>query len=197
MKAVINGASVLLVSTLLVIMFITPSIHSFGFYQRRISAVAQSTSQSKYFFHPSHISVQVHHKVACKSTQLLCSVLHTIESEDRKILDKISTIRKSFLSAIRSNWLVIGEIIVILLAKQNPNFFASGGPLRPEFFISKLGVFTIFFINGIALSFSNDPGELKAATQTNILIQGYNFGFIPIITKILARFYPDPAFRCV
>lgn len=70
---------------------------------------------------------------------------------------------------------------------------ATGGPLKPELFISKLGVLTIFFINGIALSLS---GETAMQTMsTNVLIQLYNFGFIPIIFKLLARFYPEPAFR--
>ena len=53
---------------------------------------------------------------------------------------------------LKGNWLVIGEVIVIMLARLNPSFGATGGRLRPEFFVSKLGVFTIFFINGIALS---------------------------------------------
>ena len=53
---------------------------------------------------------------------------------------------------LKGNWLVIGEVLVIMMAKMNPSFGATGGKLRPEFFISKLGVFTIFFINGIALS---------------------------------------------
>jgi hypothetical protein len=43
-------------------------------------------------------------------------------------------------------------MMVIMMAKMNPSFGATGGRLRPEFFVSKLGVFTIFFINGIALS---------------------------------------------
>ena len=53
---------------------------------------------------------------------------------------------------LKGNWLVIGEMCVIMIAKMNPAFGATGGRLKPEFFISKLGVFTIFFINGIALS---------------------------------------------
>jgi hypothetical protein len=57
-----------------------------------------------------------------------------------------------FKAFLKGNWLVMGEVIVIYLAHLNPSFGATGGRLRPEFFISKLGVFTIFFINGIALS---------------------------------------------
>lgn len=57
-----------------------------------------------------------------------------------------------FITFLKGNWLVIGEVLVIALARMNPSFGATGGRLRPEFFVSKLGVFTIFFINGIALS---------------------------------------------
>ena len=57
-----------------------------------------------------------------------------------------------FKTFFKGNWLVMGEVIVIYLAHLNPGFGATGGRLKPEFFISKLGVFTIFFINGIALS---------------------------------------------
>lgn len=101
---------------------------------------------------------------------------------------------KSFLVA---NWLVIGEIIVIMLAKHNPHFGATGGPLRPEITVSKLGVFTIFFINGIALSISGSPSELQTATKTNTIIQLFNYGFIPLVAKILVPFYPVAAFRFV
>lgn len=55
---------------------------------------------------------------------------------------------------LSKNWLILGEVLVIALAKINPSFAATGGILRPEFTISKVGVFTIFFINGIALSLS-------------------------------------------
>ena len=94
-----------------------------------------------------------------------------------------------------SNWLVIGEIIVIILAKMNPSFGASGGPLKPEFFISKLGVFTIFFINGIALSISGSPSELQSTVKTNVIIQTFSFVIIPLLAKLLVPFYPVPEFR--
>jgi hypothetical protein len=101
-----------------------------------------------------------------------------------------------FLSFLKGNWLVLGEVLVIFLAYKNPNFMASGGPLRPEFFISKIGVFTIFLINGLALSIEPSPDELQSATKTNAIIQLFNFGFIPLAAKFLAPLYPIPAFRC-
>ena len=95
----------------------------------------------------------------------------------------------------RENWLVLGEVLVILIAKQFPHWGATGGPLRPEFYISKLGVFTIFFINGIALSISGTPDEMQAAYKTNLMIQLFNFGFIPLCAILLAPLYPEKAFR--
>jgi len=96
---------------------------------------------------------------------------------------------------LRNNWLIIGEILVILIAKQWPKLGATGGIFRPEITISKMGVFIIFFINGIAISLSSSPSELSAAGKTNALIQLFNFAFIPLIVKLLAPFYPDPTFR--
>jgi len=95
----------------------------------------------------------------------------------------------------KENWLVLGEVLVIAVAKQWPRLGATGGPLQPEFYISKLGVFTIFFINGIALSISGSPDEIQAAFKTNLLIQLFNFGFIPVCAVLLAPLYPERAFR--
>lgn len=96
---------------------------------------------------------------------------------------------------LKGNWLVIGEVLVILIANKWPAFGASGGPLRPEFFISKCGVFTIFFINGLALSIQSSPQEMQSATKTNAIIQLFNFAFIPLMAKLLSPYYPHAAFR--
>eukprot|EP01038_Epipyxis_sp_PR26KG_P010846 gene10846-14559_t len=111
------------------------------------------------------------------------------------IINKIISILKSSKKLLLSNWLVLGEVLVIMLAKHNPSFGATGGILRPEITISKLGVFTIFFINGVALSLVGSPDEMSAATKTNILIQSFNFGFIPLFLKLVSPFYPDSQFR--
>jgi predicted Na+-dependent transporter len=108
--------------------------------------------------------------------------------------DTFSNRLKRFL---KNNWLVLGEVAVICVAKYNPQLGASGGILKPEFFISKLGVFTIFFINGIALSIGASPSELQTATKVNAIIQLFNFGFMPLAAKLLVPFFPIPAFRYV
>jgi hypothetical protein len=112
-----------------------------------------------------------------------------VSNDDKK---KTKT-HQVILSFLYNNWLVLGEVLVIYLAKQNPHFFKSGGALRPEFWISKVGVFVIFFINGIALSISTD--DLQSASKTNAIILSYNFAFLPLFAKAFSQFYPDPAFR--
>lgn len=125
--------------------------------------------------------------------KLASTVKITITPE---LFSSIEKKTNSFSKALSENWLVLGEIFVIALAKKFPHLGATGGPLRPEFFISKLGVFTIFFINGVALSLTGGGGsELAVQTKTNMLIQGFNFAFIPLFVKLFARFYPDKAFR--
>ena len=97
----------------------------------------------------------------------------------------------------KSNWLVLGEVLVILLAKRNPSFFASGGMFRPEITVSKMGVFAIFFINGVALSLggASSPDDTQTATKINVLIQSFAFLLLPVMAKVLAPLYPVPAFR--
>ena len=103
--------------------------------------------------------------------------------------------RDAFLSFFKTNWLILGEIVVILLAKTWPHFGATGGPLRPEITISKMAVFIIFFINGIALSINGSPQDRSNSFKTNCLVQLFSFGFLPLLARFVAPLYPDPAFR--
>lgn len=100
------------------------------------------------------------------------------------------------LSFMKDNWLVIGELLVIVAAKINPNIGRTGGILRPEFTINKIAVATIFFINGILMSpVSSTPEGSEAATKFNTLIQLFSFGFIPLVAKLLVPLYPDKSLR--
>lgn len=98
-----------------------------------------------------------------------------------------------------SNWLLFGsEVAAIGLTKLALKVGASGGVLRPEFTISDLAVFAIFFINGVAVSLGKgSPEDLSSSTYTNMLIQVFSFGAIPLAAKSLVPHYPDKEFRLV
>jgi len=119
------------------------------------------------------------------------SLAFDVSNDKKKKIKK----RQVILTFLYNNWLILGEVLVIYLAKQNPHFFKSGGSLRPEFWISKVGVFVIFFINGIALSISGSTDDIQSAGKTNAIILSYNFAFLPLFAKAFSQFYPDPAFR--
>lgn len=93
------------------------------------------------------------------------------------------------------NWLILGEIAVIFAAWLNPAFGATGGPLKPEFTISKVAIFVIFFINGIALEIGGSQEEVAKSAKSNLFIQFFNFGLMAMTAKFLAPFYPNPEFR--
>ena len=93
-----------------------------------------------------------------------------------------------------NNSLLIGEFIVITIARLNPRLGMTGGPLRPEFTISKLGVLAIFFINGIQLSLGATE-DMHDMLRLNAFIQTYNMLFLPILARLLAGHYPDISMR--
>jgi hypothetical protein len=86
--------------------------------------------------------------------QIKNNFIHHSYNDENLNEKKETNIIKSLKLFLSNNWLVLGEIIVIAFAKYNPAFGATGGVLKPEITISKIGVFIIFFINGIALSLS-------------------------------------------
>ena len=86
--------------------------------------------------------------------------------------------------------LQLGEICVILAARWKPDFGKTGGILRPELTINTLAVSFIFFINGLFLSPSSAREQREAGNRFNVMIILFNFVFMPLVTKVLAPFYP-------
>ena len=120
----------------------------------------------------------------------------TSVGSDDKQEKKLSNFLKGLKKVALNNWLVIGEVIVILFAKAFPKIGCTGGPLKPEFFVSKVGVFLIFFINGISITLKQqDDAMARTIGKTNLLIQLYNIAFIPMVALLLAPIYPHEAFR--
>lgn len=161
-------------------------VHSFGQYQKKINNNFGIKHQ-----HQRRCDMIVNGKFGSRMPSKLSDLIKTVV-EAPPPPPKKRTIIKQFL---KSNWLIVGQIITMVLAHLNPQFGATGGVLRPEFFISKCAVFTIFFINGIALSISGSPSEMQSATKTNASIQLFNFAVIPLLAYLLVPFFPIPAFR--
>ena len=141
----------------------------------------------------------IHHDTRPTKAALPLRMTHSTSSTlpaQHDSTSKLNNFKSGLKKFAKTNWLVIGEVIVIVFAKLFPWIGCTGGPLKPEFFISKCGVFTIFFINGISISLNqDDSGKAKVVGKTNVLIPFYNMVFIPLVTILLAPLYPNKAFR--
>jgi hypothetical protein len=172
--------------------------HQYWYHTQPSSATIWKRSQSSRPSFCSKYGIQMNSDDASISQDSASNVPVTIINSKPKANEPVA-VKPPFITQcinfLRKNWLVLGEILVIFIAKMNPEFGATGGVLRPEITISKIGVCTIFFINGIALSLASSPSELPLTMKTNILIQLYNYGLIPILFKLFVRYYPEPSFR--
>jgi SBF-like CPA transporter family (DUF4137) len=177
----------LLKHVIFILVVLLGHVGAFSSYRFRVDSVSYSQRCARVQYKPA---CTVYRRNAIRGSLSMSS-----ETQNAELPGVVTIKPNKFLSFLKGNWLVLGEVLVIFLAYKNPNFMASGGPLRPEFFISKIGVFTIFLINGLALSIEPSPDELQSATKTNAIIQLFNFGFIPLVAKFLAPLYPIAAFR--
>lgn len=81
---------------------------------------------------------------------------------------------------LRSNWFFLAEIVVLIIAKCNPHIGKTGGSLRPEFWINRVGVVFIFVMNGLSLSVS----QLQRAGSSwgiHFFTQFYNLCVLPLL----------------
>jgi len=75
---------------------------------------------------------------------------------------------------------MVGIALAIAAASLFPSVAATGGPLCAEFTIGRLGVFGVFFLNGLSLP----TGQLRAAAlnwRLNTLVQGLSMGATPFV----------------
>eukprot|EP01038_Epipyxis_sp_PR26KG_P017670 gene17670-24583_t len=111
----------------------------------------------------------------------------TINKVSKINLFPSTTLRKlsfaNFYNLLLSNWFIISEILVILFAYWKPFVGKTGGMLRPELTISKIGVAWIFFINGLSLS-SEQLRNAMLGFRVNLLTQLHSMVIIPLFTSI-------------
>ena len=99
-----------------------------------------------------------------------------------------------FLRNLLSNWFFPAELCVLMLAKCNPQLGRTGGSLRPEFWINKVGVIFIFIINGLTLPTS----QLQAAGSSwgiHAFTQFYSLCILPLIGWTLSLMSPQGGIR--
>jgi hypothetical protein len=92
------------------------------------------------------------------------------------------------------NFFLLGMIAAVSFAKLFPELGKNGSILRPELFIGKYGVTTIFLLSGISLKLKELTNAMSNV-KLNALIQIISFGAWPFLvglpmTKCLENFLP-------
>ena len=96
---------------------------------------------------------------------------------------------------ISKNFFLLGMIAAVSFAKIFPELGKNGSILRPELFIGKYGVTTIFLLSGLSLKLQ-ELTNAAANMKLNGLIQMISFGAWPFLvglplTKGIELFFPS------
>ncbi|XP_077983638.1 sodium/bile acid cotransporter 7-like isoform X2 [Glandiceps talaboti] len=90
------------------------------------------------------------------------------------------------LEPIKKNWFLIGIVVVIVLARIDPDIGIKGGPLKPEITVKYLAVSFIFFNSGISLK----TEELTSAVlhfRLHLFVQCFTLMFVPCVVWLLIQ----------
>ncbi|XP_069129855.1 sodium/bile acid cotransporter 7-B-like [Argopecten irradians] len=89
------------------------------------------------------------------------------------------------LNILRSNWFIIGIILVILFAKFDPGIGSKGGILKPEITVKYFAVFIIFFNSGLSLK-TEEFAKAILQVKIHAFIQGFTFILFPLLMQTMA-----------
>jgi predicted Na+-dependent transporter len=96
---------------------------------------------------------------------------------------------------LKKKSILLGEVIAILSAYLFPHIGCSGGLLRSDIVVSKIGIFVLFVIKGLSIS----PGEAEKAWadwRINLFTQMFSSIAVPLlIWGIVSPSVPDRGFR--
>lgn len=84
---------------------------------------------------------------------------------------------------VSKNFFLLGMIVAVSFAKLYPELGKNGSVLRPELFIGKYGVTTIFLLSGISLKLQELTNAVSN-TKLNGLIQLITFGAWPYLVGL-------------
>ncbi|XP_060084300.1 sodium/bile acid cotransporter 7-B-like [Ylistrum balloti] len=91
----------------------------------------------------------------------------------------------ALLSILRSNWFIIGIVLVIISAKFDPDIGSKGGILKPEITVKYVAVFIIFFNSGLSLK-TEEFTKAIFQVKIHVFIQGFTFIIFPLLMQTLA-----------
>ncbi|XP_033742020.1 sodium/bile acid cotransporter 7-B-like isoform X2 [Pecten maximus] len=91
----------------------------------------------------------------------------------------------AILNILRSNWFIIGIVLVIILAKFEPGIGSKGGILKPEITVKYFAVFIIFFNSGLSLK-TEEFTKAIFQVKIHIFIQGFTFIIFPLLMQTMA-----------
>ncbi|KAL7462659.1 hypothetical protein ACHAXS_003036 [Conticribra weissflogii] len=96
---------------------------------------------------------------------------------------------------VEKNFFLVGMVVAVSLAKLYPELGKNGSVLRPELFIGKYGVTSIFLLSGLSLKLAELTNAF-ANMKLNGMIQAMTFGAWPFLaglplTKGIEAFAPN------
>lgn len=98
----------------------------------------------------------------------------------------LSNISEYFIKAstfIAQNFFLVGMIVAVAFARLIPELGRNGSILRPELFIGKYGVTTIFLLSGLSIKLK-ELANAAVNLKLNSLIQTITFGAWPFLVGL-------------
>ncbi|CAH1776413.1 unnamed protein product [Owenia fusiformis] len=92
----------------------------------------------------------------------------------------------TILAKIKRNWFLIGIVLVITLAKLDPDIGIKGGPLRPEITVKFIAVSVIFFNSGLSLK-TEELASALLQVRLHCFVQGFTLMLVPCLVQLLVN----------
>ena len=96
---------------------------------------------------------------------------------------------------LKKKWVLMAEILAILSAYLFPQVGSSGWLLRTDIFLSKVGVFALFFLKGLSIP-TAEVGEAFSDLRIISMVQIFSSVVLPIfVCFVVSPFVADFGFR--
>ncbi|CAM9911603.1 unnamed protein product, partial [Choristocarpus tenellus] len=96
-----------------------------------------------------------------------------------------TSIRSRVLGFANKRFFLLGAAVAVSVAKLLPWLGATGGPLRPEYTVNKVGIALIFFLIGLSIRL-RDLASAAVNVRLNLFIFIFSLGVLPFVGWLLA-----------